>query len=91
MKKLKHIADQLRARLSKKRVPATGNALAVPKNFAGIGRVESAENLEQRRFPRAAFAANGNAFARADIEIDIRENIERSRRRSERFFYSVCA
>lgn len=86
VEKLKDIADKFRARLGEKCVPALGDAFAGPEKFAGIGRVESAENLQERRFPRTAFAAYGNAFSGCDGEIDVGQHVNRSRRSREGFF-----
>lgn len=86
VEKLENVADEFRAGFGEKGVPALGDAFAVPKKFAGVGRVEPAENLQERCFSRAAFAAHGNAFAGGDGEIDVRENFNRSRRSREGFF-----
>ena len=86
VKKLENVADEFGSGFGEEGVPALGDALAVPEKLAGIRRVETAENLQERGFPGAAFAADGNAFPSRDGEIDIAENFNRSRRCREGFF-----
>jgi len=55
----------------------TENAVPPVQNYAsGVGRMDAAQDLQQRRLPRSVLAYQGSNFAGADPERDVPQSAD---------------
>jgi hypothetical protein len=67
-------ADHVAAKA--RRVPEPGHRDAVDEDIAGIGAVESADELQERALARAGRACEGDELARLEIERDAFQRLD---------------
>lgn len=73
IEELKNETDLVAAYARQRIVGEAAEARAVDRDLAGGGMIEAADQVEQRRFPRAGRAHDANHLPEADFEIDARE------------------
>ncbi len=56
-------------------VAHSGESLPTEKDFSGIGAVQSAEHLEERRFAASARAGYGNEVSFLDLQVNSAEGL----------------
>ncbi|MCY1407856.1 hypothetical protein D9M71_231670 [compost metagenome] len=70
MEGLEHEADLLAAQGGAAGFVEAGGGFAAQPEFAGIGRVEQAEDVQQGRLARAGRAGDRQVFALGDVQVD---------------------
>jgi hypothetical protein len=74
---MKHEADVLAPIARQRRLPGPDQIMVAPTRLARAGRIEPAENVEQRRLARARRPQHDHELALKNIEIDLAQRMHR--------------